>query len=131
MDTENLNLGEQSPTIEFPNGLIGCEEWRFFTLITHPAGGPLRLLQSLEDDRLSFIVVDPRDVVENYRVPQAADDQAGIYCILSIQEEPFQVTANLLGPLVIDWENGQGQQHILTDTSYSPRHLITQAEVAH
>lgn len=136
-------LGEESKPVEFPAGLIGIEEWKRFTLISHLAGGPLRLLQSLEDERMSLIVINPYLIDENYRVALSATDKEAlqyhgadrlsadcgleIYCVLSVEEEPFNVTANLLGPIVINMAAGVGRQVILTDSGYKTRHPVANA----
>jgi flagellar assembly factor FliW len=59
-------------------------------------------------------------------VPEDETDLAA-YCILSVQEEPFKVTANLLGPLVVNWQTGLGRQVIQSDSTYAARFPITQA----
>jgi flagellar assembly factor FliW len=138
-------LGEESQSIEFPAGLVGLEEWHKFVIISHPAGGTLRLLKSVEDPRVSFIVAAPNQIMAGYRlnlahadadalryagkpglVPEDETDLAA-YCILSVQEEPFKVTANLLGPLVVNWQTGLGRQVIQSDSTYAARFPITQA----
>lgn len=137
-------LGEKSSPIEFPNGLIGLDEWQKFVVISHPAGGSLRLLQSLEDTRVSLILMPSLEILPDYRLALSEVDaqtlqysqgagqvapgtpDISVYCILSIQEEPFTVTANLLGPLVINRNSGLGVQVIASDSNYNPRHpLIT------
>ncbi|HMR66220.1 MAG TPA: flagellar assembly protein FliW [Anaerolineae bacterium] len=148
MTNENENsiyLGEESQPIDFPLGLIGLEEWRRFSLVSHPAGEPLRLLQALDDPRVSLIVTDPRQLVPGYQLSLSGADVQGlkysgesgplagdvieldVYCILSIQADPFYVTANLLGPLVINWQSGLGRQIVLSDSRYSPRFLVASA----
>ncbi|MCL4294692.1 MAG: flagellar assembly protein FliW [Anaerolineae bacterium] len=140
--TAMSELFEESKPIEFPAGLIGLNEWKHFVLVTHPDSGPLGLLQSLDDAPMSLIVVDPRQVVSDYqlslseadmqalqlpagyKVPVLDGGQAGVYCILSVQAEPFKVTANLLGPVVINWPAGLGRQVILSNSGYNPRFPI-------
>jgi flagellar assembly factor FliW len=135
-------LGQESRPIEFATGLIGFEDWKRFVMVTHPACEPLRLLQSLDDERVSFIIADPRQIVPDYRlVLSEVDAQAlqyqgehtlhaswpeglDVYCILSVQEEPLSVTANLLGPLIVNWQADFGQQVILSDSNYDPRHPV-------
>jgi len=137
-------LGDESPSLEFPSGLIGIEEWTKFVVVSHPEAGPLKLLQSLEDNRFSLILANPTDIDPAYRIKLSAPDaealrydgdlrlakadNLGIYCILSVQEEPFKVTANLLGPIVINWEANVGRQIVLADSSYNPRHLVAAQE---
>lgn len=133
-------LGDESPSLEFPSGLIGIEEWTKFVVISHPEAGPLKLLQSLEDNRFSLILANPADIDPSYRVKISASDAEALqysgdlrlgnaddvetYCILSVQEEPFKVTANFLGPVVINWAAKLGRQIILADSSYNPRHMV-------
>jgi len=141
-------LGDQSQAINFLAGLIGLDEWHKFAIISHPAGGPLQLLQSLEDQRVSFIITDPHHVLSDYRLKLTKADAealqytgpAGVVpadhpditvvCILSMQEEPFSVSVNLLGPLVINWQSGLGRQVIQSDSNYSPRHIIADSDSA-
>lgn len=128
--------GTESPPVDFPDGLIGIDEWKQFLLIRHPAAGSLGLLQSLDDERVSLILADPRQLVPNYEVvlrdrertllqyDEASGVALDVYCILSVQEEPLRVTANLLGPLVINWETRRGCQLILADSHYDPRYPV-------
>ncbi len=140
-ETSSL-LGDDVTPIEFSKGLIGLEEWRRFVMISHPAGGPLRLLKSLQDERMSLIVANPYQVMPTYKLTLSEADiktlgYAGppgvvesnhktldVSCIISVQEEPFGVTANLLGPLVVNKETGLGVQVILAESAYSARHPV-------
>lgn len=139
---------EESQPIEFPAGLIGFDEWKHFVVVTHADSGPLRLLQSLDDIRVSFIIADPRQIVSDYQISLSETDchalqypdgvqgnwldeaYSNVYCILSAQEEPFSVTANLLGPLVINWQTGLGRQVILSHSGYNPRYPLAGDSVA-
>jgi len=141
-------LGDQSQAINFPDGLIGLDEWHQFAIVSHPAGGPLQLLQSLEDARVSFIVTDPYRVETDYRLKLTKADAAALQyaggagevpednlditavCIVSVQEEPFLASVNLLGPLVINWQSGLGRQVIQSDSNYSPRYIIADSNSA-
>ena len=134
---------EESSPIEFPAGLIGLEEWRRFTVVAHPESGPLCLLQSLDDTPMALIVADPRQFVADYRLslseadlkalqlpadqkqPILDEGHVGVYSILSVQAEPFAATANLLGPVVINWQAGLGRQVVLSNSGYDPRFSIT------
>lgn len=145
--TLSVELTEESDSIEFSAGLIGLIEWKRFILMKHPDGGPLCLLQSLEDTRLAFVLADPRQIVPDYQISlsqadlqalQLSDDtilkdwletgDLGLHCILSVQEEPFFVTVNLLGPLVINWKAGCGRQIILSSSGYETRYILYPVE---
>lgn len=136
-------LGTESQPIHFPAGLVGFDEWKNFVLVAHAAGGPLRLLQSLDDERVSFIVVDPRHVVPDYHPQLSPEDvdvlcfatgldvawpgEVGMYCILSMHEETRSITANLLSPLVVNWQAGIGLQVILSNSGYEARYLVAKS----
>lgn len=138
----NVLFDEERLIVHFPDGLIGLEEWQHFTLVTPQPDEPIRLLQAINDERFSMIVIDPRHIVADYEVIltkadalalsnpdglydlQLNDPDMEVYCILSIQAEPFDVTANLLGPLVINRQTGLGRQVILSDSKYNPRHPV-------
>lgn len=133
-------LGDESPVVNFPDGLIGLEDWKDFTLVSHPEAGDLKLLQSLQDERMSLIVIDPRQIEDDYKIslsaldaetlqlPHSVDEETGVYCIVSVQDEPFQVDVNLLAPIVINWRTQIGRQVILADSSYDVRYKLSGAE---
>jgi len=139
-------LGDESPPIHFPNGLIGLENWKDFSLISHPEAGDLRLLQSLQDDRLSLILMDPRLINTGYKIAISdvdaktldyprdyrgkIPDDLDVYCILSVQDEPFFVTVNMLGPVIINWEKQLGKQVVQANSNYNPRYPLAGSETA-
>ena len=145
----NVLFDKEHLLVHFPDGLIGLEEWRHFIIVTPQPEEPFRLLQAVDDERFSLIVIDPRHIVADYEVIltkadalalsnpdgpydlQLNDPDMEVYCILSIQAEPFDVTANLLGPLVINRQTGLGRQVILSDSKYNPRHPVTGQSAAH
>ncbi len=120
-------------TITFPDGLIGCEEWIHFNLESDPETAPLLLLKSLDDHDLAFIVCDARLFVPDYdpqltkvdlkalENPQAED----LIVLVIITPPPLQkdktapaettLTVNLLGPLILNLEEGVGRQVLHSD----------------
>jgi flagellar assembly factor FliW len=120
--------------IVFDDGLIGCEDWKRFVLLQSGEAGPVALLQCLDDPDVGFLVASPYDIVDGYRVDvsdadreaiglRAADD-AMVLCTLIVKQDPVEVTANLLGPLLINRANGRGVQVVLSGSEYSPRQVI-------
>ena len=124
-----------SQTIFFADGLVGCDEWKRFELQQPPDMAPIALLQSLDEPRLSFIVADPRLWYPNYVADVSTTDlqqlavshsvTAQLLCILTVEMEPFQVTANLLGPLVINPDTGQARQIIQSNRPYLARQPLS------
>ncbi len=128
----------QSLPLEFPDGLIGCPEWRHFRLLQDPDAAPIAVLESPDEPNLRFLVVDPRMWVPGYALGSAADSLAAAgfadptallpLAILNVRAEPLQITANLLGPLAVDVAAGRGAQVVLTDQPYSAEQPVTLLE---
>lgn len=118
--------------ITFPDGLIGCEGWKSFVLQDTEEVGSFKLLQSLDDQRISFVVTDPYLLLPDYSFEMTEADvntvglerpgDALVLCILVVKLKPeLSVTANLLGPLVINVKRQSGVQVILPQSGYSAR----------
>ena len=54
-------------------------------------------------------------------------EQLAVYCIVTLNSAPGQVTANLRGPICINTETMQAKQMILVDERYHTRHSIMEA----
>ena len=129
------NADEYAPVeITFPEGLVGCHEWHQFLLLEAEGAGPIKLLQCVDDPDVGFYVTDPYLIVEDYEldIPPAAAADIGlerwedglVLCMLMVQPEASLVTANLLGPLVVNRATGRGVQLVLSGSNYSPRHVV-------
>ena len=118
----------------FPDGLVGCPSWQRFVLLDENEDDPIKFLQSLDDPNICFLATDPHHVDPGYRIrPAEADlevleiedlDQAVLMCTLRIWENEEKITANLLGPLVINPRTRQGRQIVLADSPYSAQHPV-------
>lgn len=122
----------EEAVITFPEGLIGCEGWKRFVLQDTEESGSFRLLQSLDDQRVSFVVTDPYLLLPDYSFEMTEADvntigltkpgDALVLCVLVVKLKPeLSVTANLLGPLVINVKRQIGVQVILPQSGYSAR----------
>ncbi len=135
--------------ILFPEGLIGCEEWRRFVLEADPATAPVLVLRSLDEPAVSFLVTDPYLICPDYRfelaeadaaaLEAASPDDVAVLCILNVRLSPppsapipqagaegagVLITANLLGPLVIHKATGRARQVVLANSNYSAHHVV-------
>jgi flagellar assembly factor FliW len=97
-------------------------------------------LQSVDNGALAFVLVDPLLFKPDYKVeigPEDAKDlglknggnAAQIMAIVNISTrgkdgKPTEITANLLGPIVINVQKRLAKQVVLYDSQYSHRHLI-------
>lgn len=132
--------GATDPSIVFPYGLVGCENWkRFVLLVDDEEDLPVAVLRCLDDPDVSLMVTDPALALPTYEVNLTAEDRAdiglgndeqpSIYCTLSITPEGW-VTANLLGPLAVNPRTRRGKQLVQAETLYTNKHLIARVGTA-
>jgi flagellar assembly factor FliW len=116
-------------------GLLGFAKYHRYVLIEHHQETPFLWLQCLDKEDLAFVVIDPRYLLSDYqpgplaqamqdlKVEQAEDIK--VLVILTIpQGKPQEMTANLMGPVVINLKTRQGRQFVLDDPSYSYKHRV-------
>lgn len=118
----------------FPQGLVGYPAWQRFRLVHSPDLDPVAIMESEEDPEVVFFVTRPTLVLPSYAVTitpatrealhLADDEEPAILCILVISEEPFAITANLLGPILFNPLEGIAYQAVLQDSTYSARHPV-------
>jgi flagellar assembly factor FliW len=118
--------------IQFPQGLIGFADLREFALLQIPgtaADNKFRLLQSLDDANLTFIVmpttagdakVSKEDVEMLCREHAIARDYLLLMHIATLREVDgaVQMTLNLRAPVVLNTATAQAQQVVLTSQDY-------------
>jgi flagellar assembly factor FliW len=120
----------------FPEGLIGFEDCTRYAIVDRPKNKPVWWLQSLDRPEIAFILTDPAAVVANYQPPVprsdlrqlslASLDEAELHVMLIVTADPKEITANLLGPLLINPRERLGKQVVLRSTDYSPVHPLAQ-----
>ena len=123
--------------VRFPNGLPGFEACRSFVLMQNEVLGPLQLLKATEGPAASFLVIDPRRVLPEYRCDLSQADRhrlgvqspdALLWLVLVTIELDGTITANLRAPVVINPERMIGQQVVPYDCVYPIRHVIAEGE---
>jgi flagellar assembly factor FliW len=120
--------------ITFADGLVGCQDWKQFVLLTDDGDEhlPVALLQSLDNPEVSLMVTDPRFVDPAYSAALTSEDIADldlaenalpvVYCTLSTGDG--WLTANLLGPLVVNPSNRRAKQIVQIDSTYTTKHPV-------
>ncbi|MCC6729080.1 MAG: flagellar assembly protein FliW [Chthonomonadales bacterium] len=116
-------------------GLIGFEACERFVVLRNDDASPLRWLQSLDDGSVAFPAMDPRTFMPEYSpsIPGAdaaqleltADTPRLLLTIVTIpRDNPRGMTANLLGPVVVNAQTRRGRQVIALNDSYPIRYRI-------
>jgi len=128
--TIDVNEGQK---ITFPQGLLGFESLKEFVLLDAERQ-PFYWLQSLDVEQIAFILINPFlfrpdyemniDNEELLSIKITDPGKALIFSIVTILSDGSPMTANLQGPLVINRENKQGIQAVLTDSRWKTKHDI-------
>ncbi len=97
-----------------------------FLLFFQDPGEPIGVLIPMAPQSVSLAVADPFQVMPDYQPALSesdvrelqGDQELSWVSILNIQNDPFQVFVNLLGPIVYHPGSGQGKQVVLSNSGY-------------
>lgn len=120
--------------VDLPLGLLGFEHLKKFSLIGRDDEAPFLWLHAQDGNGMSFLVVPPQRVTDNYRPNLAAADvqflgltdprEALVLSIVTLGADGT-ATANLKGPIVINGRTRVGKQVVpLNAAEYSVRHPL-------
>ena len=125
---------EDNQIISIPSGLVGFSEDRRFVIREDDAAAPFLWLQSVEDNGLAFVMIEPHVSVSNYQLELTKEhlnkldaksiEDLRVYVLVTMAKEMKDVTINLQGPLLLNSEKRLGLQFIIPDGKYSTRHLL-------
>ena len=135
----------EAAVLEFPEGLPGFADQRRWLLVPHHGAGgvappavpceaersaPFVWLQSAERLDLAFLMLAPAAAFPDYAPTLPADVGAAsadvsLWVLLTVPAgDPRRMTANLLGPIVIERARRRGRQIVLGDERYHTRHPV-------
>lgn len=120
--------------IHFPEGLLGFNELRRFILLDDPSDEIFAWLQSCEEPGIAFPLLEPELFTPSYLVQLTKhdletlgmQDTNGVRCftIITIPQDPTQMTANMKAPIVINVQKRVARQCVLQDNSLQIREPI-------
>lgn len=129
----NIEIAD-TQKITFPEGILGFETEKEYYLIIKE-DSPFLWLQSAKTEGLAFILVNPYLFIQDYKLEINHRDWESIktdpkkedflvFSIVTIPENPEEMTANLQGPIVINPTDKIGIQAISLNDKYSIRYPI-------
>lgn len=126
-----------SNILTFPRGVLGFDGRSEYAVLNLPQPGMERfkLLQSLDDPQLGFIVteaasaadaIDPSDLQDAYKQCDVRPSDALTLLIVSVRkvESGVELSANLRAPIVIDVKRRIGRQHVMSNGRYPIRFTL-------
>ncbi len=114
--------------------ILGFEGMNSFCLLEREEWEPFLWLQSTEEPETAFIVVNPRVFFSGYHIEINPKEIAELevdnlnavetYVIVTIPEDPAEMSVNLQGPVLINTANGYAKQLVLVNSEYEVQHSL-------
>jgi flagellar assembly factor FliW len=124
---------DERQLIHFPAGILGFENLKDYVLLD-AAQAPFYWLQSMEVVEIAFVLINPRIFRPDYRLEVDASELEAIgitseeqildFAIVTVPEDPVEMTANLQGPIIINKSSRTGRQSISTNPRWQVRHAV-------
>jgi flagellar assembly factor FliW len=121
-----------TPHLTFSGGLPGFPDVRTFELLNNElAQAPFSIMKCREDPEIEFVVVPAMLFFPDYspeidestagRIGLGSAEDALLLVILTVGEEAIDVTANLLGPIVVNQKTNEATQAVLSGQDFELR----------
>jgi flagellar assembly factor FliW len=120
--------------LQFSHGLPGFPEEKEFAFLSNQSDGPFAFLQSITEQNLTFMIVEPFTFFNDYsfEIDPVISEELGIsesnppqiFTIVRVPEKVEEMTVNLSAPIVINWRDQKAMQIVLEKTSYTVRHRL-------
>ena len=123
---------EENETIHIPIGFEAYTE--YLPIPFHEENDSLISLQCLQDEALSFILMNPFGLLADYSPSLSREDLKALgtesaedlsyYVICVMRDSVAESTVNLKAPLVVNARSRQARQVILDQAEYTFRHVL-------
>lgn len=123
----------ENQIFQFSDGIFGFEYVTRFAVLDGDEDSPFKWLQAVGEP-LAFVILQPEYFLDSYdlKVPQsdlesieaANPDSLLVFTIVTIPENPEDMTANLQGPVILNPASGKGIQAISLNDAHTVKHRI-------
>lgn len=120
--------------IKFEKSIPGFEGMNNFIIKDADEEGPFKILQSIDDVNIGFVLISPFDLEESYeikltdelidrlRIKDSSD--VVLYSLVTLSSKVENITVNLRAPLVINIKDKKGEQFIVDKEIYKTKHPL-------
>ncbi len=130
---------DENSILSFTRGMPGFPDEKRYVLLPHRENSQFYWLQSIDNPVLAFIVTNPflidpeysfeipDDIQKDMEITDSADVQIMVLVTVRNSEDGSStpsVTANMLGPVVVNMENMEARQLVLDPSRYDVRFNI-------
>ncbi len=127
---------DEGKVLHFVKGILGFPNDLRYALLPHKDNSPFFWLQSLDSPDLAFVVINPALIISDYsfELPEDAErelqlgekDKAEALVIVTFRNrqngDARSMSANLLGPVVINVDKRLARQVVLDPNRYPVRY---------
>ena len=124
----------ESKVINMEKPILGFERLQQYCLVEVDELKPFLWLQSVEDAAVAFLVINPRVFFPDYRIEVNSKEIAELaidkveavetYTVVTVPDDPRQMSVNLQGPILINTENNRAKQLVLVNSEYRVQHYL-------
>ncbi|MDF2635272.1 MAG: fliW [Pelosinus sp.] len=128
-----IEVSEQA-ILQFPHGIPGFIDEKVFAFLPYDVDSPFAFLQSVNEPDLTFMIMEPFSFFPDYdfeldnsivkALGFSDKNPPQIFNIIRMTEKLEEMTANLLAPIIVNWQNRKAMQYVLDKTSYNVRHRV-------
>ena len=128
---------DEDKILTMPDGLPGFPGFEQFVLLEDPKSAPFCWFQSIEAPNLSLVVMNPAVFKTDYQIDlqglissrewqDVKPEELMIFVVINVKEGEQEtiITANLMGPLVINLNNREVVQMAISDSAYSHQYDV-------
>ena len=125
-----LQSFDKKCVFHFAEGIPGFENARDWIILASQSEEPFAWLQSVSVPNLSFVVVDPWLICQGYtarisefdlkRLDIKSKEDVLLLSIVSVKDRIEDMTANLVGPVLINVKARKGAQIVLQNSNDYP-----------
>jgi len=125
---------KEGDIIRLDEGLLGFGDLKSFVLLDDPDDDIFAWLQSCDNEDIAFPVLEPELFIPEYKIKLSKRDMESlgmtdmkaycVYTIITIPEDPTEMTANLKAPVVIHITNRKARQCVLQENDLPIRQPI-------
>jgi len=135
-----INIEEEN-IINMPFGMLGFLDKKRFVILQHKKNSPFFWYQSIDDPSLAFVITSPFLFKPDYEIDMddvlremswngdRGKNNVELYVVVNIpKDSPDKMTANLIGPILINNKARQAVQIVISNSPYTHKFPLIKEE---
>lgn len=124
---------DEDEIINFEKSIPGFNDIKRF-ILKEIEGSSFKLLQSIDDVTVGFVVISPFQVEEDYEINLSEEviktleikeaTDVLLYSLVTLNSKVEKITVNLKAPVVINVNNKKAEQFIIDKAKYKIKHPL-------